>query len=74
MSLAGESDSPAQRMREKALQLTERAERTTDPQERRQLVEEARRLHEQSKQQGQNAGGSRSKGVVGGGRDQHPLK
>ncbi|MEU8917366.1 DUF6381 family protein [Streptomyces nigrescens] len=74
MSVAGESGSRAQRMREKALQLTERAERTTDPQERRQLVEEARRLHEQSKQQGQNAGGSRSKDVAGGGRDQYPLK
>ncbi|MGW0774749.1 DUF6381 family protein [Streptomyces sp. NPDC002835] len=50
--------------------MTEAAERTTDPQERQKLQEQARRLQAQAKQQGQNAGESRSKGTAGGGRNQ----
>ncbi|MFD4761235.1 DUF6381 family protein [Streptomyces sp. NPDC058439] len=71
MSVAGESGSRAQQMREKVQQLTEAAECTTDPQERQKLQEQARHLLEQSKQQGQNAGEKRSKGA-GGGRGQQP--
>ncbi|MBZ9645175.1 DUF6381 family protein [Streptomyces sp. PSKA30] len=63
MSVAGESGNRAQQMREKVQQLTEVAERTTDPQERQ-------KFQEQAKQQGQNAGESRSKGTAGGGRNQ----
>ncbi|MFF3245863.1 DUF6381 family protein [Streptomyces sp. NPDC002870] len=39
VTVAGESGSRAQQMREKAEQLTERAERTTDPLERQKLQE-----------------------------------
>ncbi|MFF4423873.1 MULTISPECIES: DUF6381 family protein [unclassified Streptomyces] len=51
MSVAGESGSRAQQMRDQAAKLEQAAERATDPAERQRLKDKALRLSEQSKKE-----------------------
>lgn len=51
MSVAGESGSRAQQMRDQVAKLEQAAERATDPAERQRLKDKALRLSEQSKKE-----------------------
>ncbi|MFD9302582.1 DUF6381 family protein [Streptomyces sp. NPDC060048] len=51
MSVAGESGSRAQQMRDQAAKLEQAAGRATDPAERQRLKDKALRLSEQSKKE-----------------------
>ncbi|MEC4021111.1 DUF6381 family protein [Streptomyces sp. H27-D2] len=74
MSLAGESGSRAQQMRDKVRELNERAEHTSDPQERQKLRDKARRVQEQAVQEGngRRAGESPHRRHPGSEKDAYP--
>lgn len=57
MSVAGESGSRAQQMRDQAKKIEQAAERATDPAERQRLKDKARRIEEQSKKESERGRG-----------------